>query len=187
MKTINYKNIEWIVLEETEKYTKLLAKNGLSKEIIEDICEDERYYDDCMAHQNNLKYPYTWERSNIRKVLNDRFLNNYLDVNDLYLKDDDYVRLLTKEEVEELDDEVRKCNDWYWTMTPYGDSASYVWFVNSNGYLYNSYGDYGGAGVVRPVIYLTSNTLEKDKAIEPIKPYYDEELEEHIAETNGKK
>lgn len=27
----------------------------------------------------------------------------------------------------------------------------------------------------------------KNKSIEPMKTYYDEELEEHIAETNGKK
>ena len=50
-------------------------------------------------------------------------------------------------------------NDWYWTMSPYEDSASSVWRVNSGGGLNNSYRvDYDN-GAVRPVITLSKFSL----------------------------
>ena len=159
MKTINYKNMEWIILEQNKDCTKLLLKDVLSAEIIKDICEDESYYENGMAHRNNLKYPYDWKISNIRMVLNTRFLDNYLDKNDLEKMGDDYVRLLTKDEVEDLDDEIKECDDWYWTMSRY--DSSNVWYVSSSGSLSNGnvYDfDYG----VRPVITILTSKISSD-------------------------
>ena len=51
-------------------------------------------------------------------------------------------------------------NYWYWTMTPYDDSQSYVFIVSNNG----SVGNFGvyyfyGSGVVRPVITISKSAL----------------------------
>ena len=40
---------------------------------------------------------------------------------------------------------------WYWTMSPYNNSSSSVWYVGSGGFLYNP-DVYAGNGAVRPVI-----------------------------------
>ena len=49
---------------------------------------------------------------------------------------------------------------WYWTMSPYSDSASNVWGVDSNGWLSRySVDDYGGGRVVRPVIILSKSLI----------------------------
>ena len=46
----------------------------------------------------------------------------------------------------------------YWTMTPYAESASNVWKVNSDGALNDSIVDYNGLGV-RPVINLLKSNI----------------------------
>ncbi len=53
---------------------------------------------------------------------------------------------------------VYNSNYWYWTMSPYTDSASRVWYVDYDGGL----GDYGvsvDGGVVRPVIVLSKSEI----------------------------
>ena len=53
---------------------------------------------------------------------------------------------------------VYNSNYWYWTMSPYTDSASDVWGVSSDGRLRDfSVGDYGD--VVRPVIVLSKSLI----------------------------
>ena len=57
---------------------------------------------------------------------------------------------------------VYNSNYWYWTMSPYTDSASYVWSVDYDGGLgcKGVYGDdYGRGGVVRPVIVLSKSEI----------------------------
>ena len=54
---------------------------------------------------------------------------------------------------------VYNSNYWYWTMSPYTDSASRVWGVNDDVRLDDSdVGNYGG-GVVRPVIVLSKSEI----------------------------
>ena len=49
-------------------------------------------------------------------------------------------------------------NYWYWTMSPYNDSASHVWNVNNDGTLRSNDVGYDN-GVVRPVIVLSKSVL----------------------------
>ena len=53
---------------------------------------------------------------------------------------------------------VYNSNYWYWTMSPYSDSASDVWDVHDDGGLWGLSVYYGG-GVVRPVIVLSKSEL----------------------------
>ena len=53
---------------------------------------------------------------------------------------------------------VYNSNYWYWTMSQYEDSASYVWNVDYDGDVYySSVSDY--SGVVRPVVTLLKSSL----------------------------
>ena len=54
---------------------------------------------------------------------------------------------------------VYSINYWYWTMTPYNNSASYVWGVNGDGSFYYDYDVYSPYGVVRPVITISKSAL----------------------------
>ena len=55
---------------------------------------------------------------------------------------------------------VYNSNYWYWTSTPYTDSSSYVWDMNSNGALSSHSVNYSSTfGVVRPVIVLPKSAL----------------------------
>ena len=53
---------------------------------------------------------------------------------------------------------VYNSNYWYWTMSPYGDSASHVWNVYSGGSVSCDYVD-GDNGVVRPVVTFLKSSL----------------------------
>ena len=54
---------------------------------------------------------------------------------------------------------VYNSNYWYWTMSPYSDSASDVWRVGCDSLADNRVDYYGGGGVVRPVIVLSKSEL----------------------------
>ena len=54
---------------------------------------------------------------------------------------------------------VYNSNYWYWTMSPYEDSISNVWFVFADGGL-NSYESVSArSGVVRPVVTILKSAL----------------------------
>lgn len=136
-----------------------LSKDILSKEVIEDIVKDKRYLgSDNEVRYNNDIFDNSWENSFVRKVLNSTFKEKYL--TSLSLNGE--IRLLTKEEVEELPENLKKIGQYYWTMSPYNFNSSaygaYVLYVNTSGYLststvvYNTYG-------VRPVIKLNTDEL----------------------------
>lgn len=160
-KIVKYKNFEWYVLEEKEESLVLLMKELLNEEVVIDICDDEEMYDNNhIAHIKNGE-KYDWKTSYVRKVLNDKFLDSYLNKNDLVKMNEDYVRLLKLEEIE-WENEIFKSNDWYSLMTKMG--PSHVAFVNAYG---NASGDHAGSDwlAVRPVIEVKKTTLEKKRHI----------------------
>ena len=121
-------------------------------------CFTDKWYQDssdyCVRYNSDIRNN-KFEDSYIYKVLNSTFKEDKLKNLDVVSD----VRLLTKEEVEDLDEEHRNINKWYWTMTPYDDmkklefgSYAYVFIVNDFGYLnyYNVNNTYG----VRPVFTL---------------------------------
>ena len=127
------------------------------------------YYDNTDPKSTN------YDDSDIKKVV-DAWKEAKLTQDDLKEVDGYTTRLLMYDELfDNLGYEIQTCgtdeckkytentpswvynsNYWYWTMSPYNDSASYVWYVNNNGYLNGLvYGD----GVVRPVINLLKSAI----------------------------
>ena len=120
--------------------------------------QDENDY--CVRYNSDIRNN-RYEDSYIFKVLNGAFKDDKLKGLDIVGN----VRLLTKTEVEELDNEHRNINKYYWTMTPYNNmdelkfgTRAYVFYVDSNGYLNNwnvniTFG-------LRPVITLKTDELK---------------------------
>ena len=132
-------------------------KDVLSREEMLKYFTDKWYQDssDCCVRYNSDIRNNRYEDSYIYKVLNSTFKEDKL--KNLGVVGD--VRLLTKEEVEALDEEHRNINKWYWTMTPYNDmnelkdgTYAVVFGVDSSGGL-GAWGVYGAIGV-RPVFTL---------------------------------
>lgn len=100
----------------------------------------------------------------VRKLLQG-FESKYLDaskLNKVFGKDS--VRLLKKEEIEQLGEELHKSIDnWYWTMTSNTEENDFyarVFIVGGSGYPGHLYYAYvNGSGVVRPVVSLKSSVL----------------------------
>lgn len=149
------------VNEEKHKVTYCM-KGVLSREEMLKCFTDKWYQDSsdyCVRYNSDIRNN-KFEDSYIYKVLNSTFKEDKLKNLDVVSD----VRLLTKEEVEDLDEEHRNINKWYWTMTPYDDmkklefgSYADVFIVNHNGYLNfnNVYGTWG----VRPVFTLKTDKL----------------------------
>lgn len=174
MRLVKYKNFEWYVIKENEKEKLLFMKDGLTVEQVKKYFTNEQMVDDDFDVRFNKDYTNPWWRdSYIRQVLNTKFLEDLdiselnvmettVELNDEKVSTKDYVRLITKEETENLHLEIRKTNRQYgyWTMTPsywYG-SYAYVFVVGgsgSPGYLTCAYVD--DSYVVRPVISLKSD------------------------------
>ena len=94
-------------------------KDVLSREEMLKYFTDKWYQDStdyCVRYNSDIKNN-RFEDSYIYKVLNSTFKEDKLKKLDVVGD----VRLLTKEEVEDLDEEHRNINKWYWTMTPYND------------------------------------------------------------------
>ena len=56
---------------------------------------------------------------------------------------------------------VYNSNYYYWTMTPYQDSAASLWYVNYDGNLYDGGGVNGNYNAVRPVITISKSALSE--------------------------
>ena len=144
-------------------------KDSFTNEMIRQVFD--KYDDNFDVQFNHNKTKIWWEESYIRERLNDVFLKRFLDVKDLNIMKttlelngeskttEDYVRLITKEEVKNLPLEVLKTNRTYgyWTMSPYrfSGTSAYVFGVNGSsfpGQLNN--GNVNGGNAVRPVISL---------------------------------
>lgn len=172
MRLVKYKNFEWYVIKENEKEKLLFMKDGLTVEQVKKYFTNEQMVDDDFDVRFNKDYTNPWWRdSYIRQVLNTKFLEDLdiselnvmettVELNDEKVSTKDYVRLITKEETENLHLEIRKTNRQYgyWTMTPSRGSSAYVFIVHGSsypGYLSYTYVNY--SYVVRPVISLKSD------------------------------
>jgi len=153
---------KYFVLNVRDKEIDVCMKSVLSREEMLKYFTDKWYQDStdyCVRYNSDVRNN-RYEDSYIYKVLNSTFKEEkYKDLN--IIGD---VRLLTKEEVESLDEEHRNIDKWYWTMTPYNDmnelefgSYARVFRADVNGYLYNYYvNDTFG---LRPVITLKTESL----------------------------
>ena len=144
-------------IDEEKHEVTYCMKDVLSRDEILKYFTDPWYQDSsdyCVRYNSDIRNN-KFEDSYVYKVLNSSFKEDKLAGLDVVGD----IRLLTKEEVEELDEEHRNINKWYWTMTPYNDmkklefgSYASVFRVLSSGYLNNGYVD--GTSGVRPVFTL---------------------------------
>lgn len=151
-------NTYFVLKVDEEKYeVTYCMKNVLSREEMLKYFTDPWYQDSsdyCVRYNSDIRNN-RFEDSYIYKILNSTFKEDKLKGLDI-IGD---VRLLTKEEVEYLDEEHRNINKWYWTMTPYNDmekledgNYAVVFAVTSNGYLSDDW--VTSAEGVRPVFTL---------------------------------
>lgn len=183
MKTIKYKNLEWYVIKEDNKERVLLLKDSFTNEQIQKYFTNEHMVDDDFDVKFNYDGTNLWWRDScIRMILNSKFLED-LNINDLNIMKTtvelneekvvtkDYARLLTKEEVENLNINILKTERiyGYWTMSPYNWDGSYsrVFFVSGSdnpGYLY--YNNVVAAYGVRPVVSLKSDAIISEETLD---------------------
>lgn len=168
---VKYNGYEWYIIKIDNDNVTLLMKDKLGSDIMQSLF-DEEYLDADYDAKFNLDVKNNdWADSIIRQILNEKFINkfNKSELNIMktnYDKDkysNDYIRLLTIREVEKLPEEVRRMNEYYWTLSPSNFSSyhsfAYVWRVMPSGSLYpwasvtDSFG-------VRPVINLRADYLE---------------------------
>lgn len=155
--------IDWICYKVINDNIFLTTVKELSEEIINEIIDGKRLAKDKYVRYNNDVTDDAWKNSVIRRILNDKFLEK-LPKEKLNLMKKDYVRLLKKKEVEELDGDLHiQSDEWYWTMTSNteeNDFYAYVFIVGGSsnpGHLSRT--DVDNARVVRPVVSLKSSVL----------------------------
>ena len=155
--TINDNTHFVLKIDEKKHEVTYCMKNVLSREEMLKYFTDPWYQDSsdyCVRYNSDVRNN-RYEDSYIYKVLNSSFKEDKLKELDI-IGD---VRLLTKEEVENLDEKHRNINKWYWTMTPYNNmenledgSNALVFGVYSTGNLGYWVVDYSLG--VRPVFTL---------------------------------
>ena len=157
MKEIKFKDLDWYVIEETDDSVKLLLKNVLDEGRIEKYSNDDWYVNGYEVRlTNDVKPPFDWEKSYVKNIILENFKN------DLGIECD--ITIPSKEYIEKLPIEIRKCNCWYWTNTPsyFNAAGAYasVFSVNPAGELDLRYHVANSNGV-RPII-----TLKKELCTE---------------------
>ena len=159
METIKFKGYEWIKLEENDGKTRLFLKNTLDEDTLEKCVEDKWYLDGCEVRlTENVRPPFNWENSYVKKVV----LDNFKKI--LGIECD--VDLISKEEAVELNLDVKKSDNWYWTKTPSNcNKYACVFCVGDLGII--DYGA-GSAGGLRPVIQLDTKLLKQSNDIEKL-------------------
>ena len=151
---IKFSNLDWFIINQDEESYTLMLKNKMTPNMIKKHFTQKGMVDS----DYDVRYSFTnnndWKESYIRLVLNTSFIYD-LDKENMLKMNDDYVRLATKDEVENMSEEMRKVDDkyGYWTMTPFSSNATSVWRVSTNGDVgasdaSNTYSNDG----VRPVI-----------------------------------
>lgn len=154
---IKWKGLDWIIIGLDNENIRLLLKDVIPRSILEEIIKDKWYLasDNDVIMSDNIRPPFNFEESYINTDILPEFLS-YLDIEDRQGIAD--IDLLTKEEVENLPEEVKECNDWYWTKTNYAGKSdskyAYVWGVYSAGYLDYSNVTSAGGGL-RPAVSLS--------------------------------
>lgn len=172
---VKYCGYEWYVIKIEEDGIVLSIKNVLPKDDMQEIFDEKILDNDGDIPFSYQSDNFWWKDSPIRMGLNSEFLRQKLNHEDLVImksticyEDEenttfDYVRLLSKKEIEELPMNVRIKRDryWYWSFSPlyfYG-SGAYVSRVNEPGYLGGGY--VANAGGVAPVIKLKTEVFDK--------------------------
>lgn len=157
METIKFKGYEWIKLEENDGKTRLFLKNTLDEDTLKKCVEDKWYLDGCEVRlAENLKPPFNWKNSYVKKVVLENFKKK------LGIECD--VDLISKEEAEKLNLDVRESDNWYWTKTSSNyDKYAYVFIVCRTGFI-DDYGVYRARGL-RPVIQLDTKLLKQSNGI----------------------
>lgn len=157
MKEIKFKDLDWYVIEETDDSVKLLLKNVLDEGRIEKYSNDDWYVNGYEVRlTSDVKPPFDWEKSYVKKVILENFKN------DLGIECD--ITIPSKKDIEKLPIEIRKSNHWYWTNTPSRFNAA-----NAYAYVYNVYptgelhpwNNVSNSHGVRPII-----TLKKELCTE---------------------
>lgn len=153
---VRYRERDWYVIKVEGNSIKLLLKDILSKEDINKYSPDKWYNNEKFLRlSDNVRPPFNYEESYVKNTVLENFKN------DLGIKGT--VDLLTKAEYEELqntNEDILKCNDWYWLQDDNSsDTYAYGFNVNSNGSLddYNVHYTHG----VRPVVSLEPLELFK--------------------------
>ena len=169
---MTYKDLEWYIIHDSDKEKLLFLKDCFTNEQVLKYFTDKSMVDlECDVRFSKMRSPW-FRDSYIREVLNTAFLAelNKEDLNPMettvtldgeFVTTTDYVRLITKKEVEQLPIEILKTERkyGYWTMSPYhfSGSSAYVFVVRGStgpGYLGNNVvsNSYG----VRPLVSLKS-------------------------------
>lgn len=176
---VKYCGYEWYVIKIEEDGIVLSIKNVLPKEDMQEIFDNDLLDDDGDIPFSYQYDNFWWKDSPIRMGLNSEFLKRKLNREDLVLmkstvryedKSDttfDYVRLLSKEEIESLPENVRIKRDryFYWSFSPYvmySYGYAYVFGVGSAGGLGNNGVDNADGGVA-PVIKLKTEVFQQLK------------------------
>ena len=159
-KVITYNGFEWYIIEEKKESIVLFMKEKLSEELIYDVrfSKDEKNND--------------WKDSHIRQVLNTKFLEKFITGDLVLMKtkydddktSDDYIRLITIDELKKLDSNIRKvkCNYGYWTMSPgnFNSGLAEVYeFYLSGTYIAIYSSLVTGRSGVRPIIEVRKNAI----------------------------
>lgn len=164
---VKYNNFEWYVIKTNNNEVRLLLKETLDNEEMEQIFGEE--LDEDKDIYFNKENNFDWKDSIIRKGLNEVFINkfNKEELNIMHTNYDeskgskDYIKLLTIREVEKLPEEIRKSDRDYWTMSPSYFSSwnggARVWYVIGDGNLSVNWTTTTLG--VRPVISLKSEYL----------------------------
>ena len=158
--------IDWIVLDQKEDATFVLAADVLEEMAFND---DEHEVD---GHAND------WRKASLREYLNTDFYSHLIgqgvpkdaikevpvdltsdDGMDDYGTTADNITLLTADQYRKYRKHIPNASDWWWLVTPYSCTASYSHYarnVRSDGSL-NGNGAYNGYRGVRPACLLSSD------------------------------
>lgn len=156
---INFKNLDWYVIDidEINGTTRLLLKDVLNEERIKKYVDDEWYRNgSCVRYTYDVRPPFNWDNSYIKNVVLPNFIKD--------LGIECKATLLTKEEVESLPDDIRKCNDWWWTRTNASDETdkyAYAFYVDIDGFV-NNYNVYNAVNGLRPAVSISSELFKNE-------------------------
>ena len=181
---ITYKNLDWYIINETEKEALLFLKDCFTNEQIAKYFLDKSMvdcdYDVRFSKNNSFWFGESYIREGLNNFLNDldirdlNIMSTTISFNGKTVTTEDYVRSITKEEAEILPIEVIKTEReyGYWTITPWGFSSSgiagvfFVFGSSSSGRLFNDWVRIPRG--VRPVISLKSENLNSEITLEEL-------------------
>lgn len=158
---IKFSNLDWFIIDQDEDSYTLFMKECMSPELVKKHFTQKGMVDE----DYDIRYSFTknndWKESYIRLVLNTSFVYD-LDQDNLIEMDGDYVRLITKDEIEKLPLKIRKVNHkyGYWTMTPYSASTNNAFYDYTYG---NINGNYTvlNTSAARPVVKIKRSVIDE--------------------------